>query len=192
MLVREITEDGFYRIGSELSDRAVATIFPLGNDYANGSILMTALLEEGSSPASGYGIIFRYVDDDNYNVFAIDGLGRYSIWVRSEGRWRELRGESESWTSNDIIMPIGELNTLIVEINDNQLTGYINGEIITVVLDNTIENGQIGIYVASPPQGRASILVDTYQVTETNFPFADSMTGNDDLTSPQIEIEQDN
>ncbi|MEQ8677840.1 MAG: serine/threonine-protein kinase [Aggregatilineales bacterium] len=192
MLVREVTDDGFYRIDSELSDRAVATIFPLGNDYSNGSILMTALLEEGSSPASGYGIIFRYIDDDNYNVFAVDGLGRYSIWVRTEGQWRELRGESESWTSNDAVMPLGQLNTLIVEVDDNQLIGYLNGETITTVFDDTIEVGQIGIYVASPPQGRASILVDTYQVTNTRFPLADSMTGNDDPTVPQIDVEQDN
>lgn len=192
MLVREITDDGFYRIDSELSDRAVATIFPLGNDYTNGSILMTALLEESSSPASGYGIIFRYIDDDNYNVFAVDGLGRFSIWVRSEGVWHELRDAGESWSPNDIVMPLGQLNTLIVEVNDNQLIGYINGEMVTTVTDDTIASGQIGIYVASPPQGRASILVDTYQASETRFPLADSMTGSDDATAPQIEIEQDN
>ncbi len=192
MLVREITDDGFYRIDSELSDRAVATIFPLGNDYTNGSILMTALLEEDSSPASGYGIIFRYIDDDNYNVFAVDGLGRFSIWVRSEGVWHELRDAGESWSPNNIVMPLGQLNTLIVEVNDNQLIGYINGEMVTTVTDDTIASGQIGIYVASPPQGRASILVDTYQASETRFPLADSMTGNDDPTTPQIEIEQDN
>ncbi|MBC7871635.1 MAG: serine/threonine protein kinase, partial [Chitinophagaceae bacterium] len=126
-LIREVTPDGFYRIRSQMADRAVATIFLQAGNYDDLAIQITAQLDSQSAAASGYGIIFNYVDNDNYNVFAVDGLGRFSIWVRETGQWRELRGESEQWTPNPAINPAGEMNTLTVSVMGNQLTGMVNG-----------------------------------------------------------------
>lgn len=178
MLVREITEDGFYRIDSDFSARAIATVFGVSSAYTDISIEMTALLDEDSSTTSGYGIVFRYVDDENYNVFAVDGMGRYSIWVREDGIWRELRDEGENWTSDQVVMEIGTLNTLTLEIAGNAFYGYVNGELVTTVMDDTIATGDIGIYLASPENGNATVLVDHYQVMEGTISSADSMTGD--------------
>ncbi|MBC7870237.1 MAG: hypothetical protein H7Y09_05310, partial [Chitinophagaceae bacterium] len=177
-LIREVTPDGFYRIRSQMADRAVATIFLQSGNYDDLAIQISAQLDSQSAAASGYGIIFNYVDNDNYNVFAVDGLGRFSIWVREAGQWRELRGESEQWTLNPAINPAGEMNTLTVSVMGNQLTGMVNGETVTTVMDTTLEKGGIGIYIATPPDGSADVLIDMVQTMNTLPSLSDSMTGN--------------
>jgi hypothetical protein len=181
MISRRITSDGLYRIDSEMEGRAVATIFEEGSEYHDFTLEMTGLLDESSSPTSGYGIIFRYVDDENYNVFAVDGLGRFSIWVREAGTWRELRGEADNWTLDDTVLPIGEMNTLTVEVTGSQIYGYVNGTRVASVMDDTIPTGGIGIYLASPQNGRTGVVVDTFEVTESEISSADSMTGDEPM-----------
>lgn len=181
---REINGDGFYRISSELSDTAVATPFEDTSNYDDISMQMRVLLEDSSSPASGYGLIFRYQDEDNYNVFAVDGLGRFSLWVRENGRWRELRETEQNWTENPAVQSLGAgMNLLSLEVSGNEIRAFVNGVWVANVMDDTFKDGGIGIYLASPPGGQTSILVDMYQVMETSLILGESMTGDVDGTS---------
>jgi hypothetical protein len=175
---REITADGGYLFRNERLDRALTTIFEPSYTFENVSITMTVTLREDSSTTSGYGIVFRYMDDNNFNVFAIDGSGRYSIWVREDGQWRELRGASEDWTPDDVINPIGSPNTLSIDVVGDHLTGYVNGHEVTAVLDDTIVSGAVGIYLASTPGGTASMIADTFAALEPS-PVIESMTGDE-------------
>lgn len=177
---REITPEGNYSIQSRLSSRAVATIFDASPVYEDVTIQMTAALQPGSASTGAYGIIFRYIDDNNYNVFAVDGLGRFSIWTREQGTWRELRQERETWTSNPIIGLAGEPNNLFIQVQGNELIGFVNGEIVTMVEDDTLDSGRVGIYIATPDQGSTHVLVDTYMTIESTLSLADSMTGDED------------
>ncbi|NJL57509.1 hypothetical protein HC928_22045 [bacterium] len=140
---------------------------------------MLAVLEEGSSPASGYGLVFRYQDNDNYNVFAVDGLGRFSIWVRANGVWRELRDAGETWTPSAAVNPITQMNLLAIEIVGNTFNAFVNGVPVASVTDDTHASGMVGIYIASPPNGSTQIAVDMYQVVDSMLSLADSMTGSD-------------
>jgi hypothetical protein len=178
-LTRSVTPEGFYQIQSNLSAQAAATIFQEQGTYADVVIQMTAQLQPGSSGPSAYGIIFNHVDNRNYNVFAVDGLGRFSIWVRQDGVWRELRGADSEWTPTDAANGLGEMNTLTVSITGDQFTGMVNGETVTTVEDSTMAAGQIGIYVATPRNGSADVLIDQFQVMESLPELADSMTGDD-------------
>lgn len=172
LIVRRITEDGFYRIENNLPGRAITSLFDPSFTYRNVSILMEALLTEESAPASGYGIVFRYIDEDNYNVIAVDGLGRYSIWVRQDGVWRELREADENWTPDERINPIGERNRITLDIFDNRFIGYVNGVQVLDASDDTQPSGAVGVYVASTPDGVATVLVDVFSVQT----FTPSMT----------------
>ncbi len=174
---REITPDGYYRIASTLSGRAIATIFEPGNDYTDHIIRVQGRLEDDSAATSAYGIIFRYVDNDNYNVFAVDGMGRYSIWVRSDGQWIELRDAETEWTSHPEVNAIGEDNILQIEIMGNTLIGSVNGVMVTSVMDDTLLTGGVGVYVASPPTGTINARLNMYGVMESLESITDSMTG---------------
>lgn len=177
LILRGFTDLG-YEISTEQANRAFATVFRIASDYDDHTITINARLTEDSAVSSGYGIIFRYLDEDNYNVFAIDGLGRYSIWTRENGQWHELRDVGDSWTSHPAINGIGEENVISVEIIGNEFVGMVNGEIVTTVRDSTLPNGNVGIYMATPPSGTAHSIISNYAVDEIPENTVESMTGN--------------
>ncbi len=165
-LTREFTPDGFYRMHNLRAGTAETSIFPSAAPYGSMSIDMVGRLELSSQPASAYGIVFRYQDEDNYNVFAVDGMGRYSIWVRSEGEWIELRQQDEKWTPNTVIQPVGKSNILSVTVLSNVLIGYVNNRQMVRVTDDTFKDGRIGMYFATD-DGEATVSVDSYRVYST-------------------------
>lgn len=169
--------DGQFSITSQMPSRATTTLFSEDYTYKTSTIVMNATLDEESSPASGYGIIFRYQDPNNYYVFAVDGQQRYSIWIRENGEWYELRSftreddewvstgnELDLWTYHEAINPIAESNTLSVDIASNRFIGLVNGVQVTNIREETFEEGAVGIYLASSDTGIAKILVDNYQI----------------------------
>ncbi|MCU0480863.1 MAG: protein kinase [Anaerolineae bacterium] len=180
-LIRQITPQG-YQITNNRTRQAVATVFNTSIPYDNFIIRLSGQLNPDSAPASGYGIVFRYVDENNYNVFAVDGLGRYSIWVRQNGEWIELRATGENWTPDEAIMPIGQPNNLEIEVFENNLVGYVNGMQVVMVTDDSISAGGIGIYVASTSESQTDVTVMSYGVMEASSSMTDSMTGVESMT----------
>lgn len=175
-VIRQISAEGYYEVRNLRPGTAITTVFDPSYIYDKASISMSARLEEISAPASGYGIVFRYQDEDHYNVFAVDGMGRFSIWVREAGVWRELRGLEEKWTPDPSIHPLGEENDLNIDILGDTLKGYVNGQEVVSVTDSTLSAGSVGIYLATTSRETAALQVDSYQVTEA-VSSADSMTG---------------
>jgi len=168
-LTRSFT-DGRYQIRNMQPQTAVSTTFGTTYQYTNFAIKMVARLETDSKPASGYGIVFRYKDEDNYNVFAVDGEGRYSIWVRLEGQWQELRNDADgSWTPDDSINKIGSDNELLLSVLVNRFTGYVNGKQVVQVTDASLPKGGVGIYLATAntDDGEATVSVDSYAVASS-------------------------
>ncbi|NWF69565.1 MAG: protein kinase [Chloroflexi bacterium] len=161
---RMLTPDGFLRFVNHIAGAAMTTILDAEYNYDFVSITLIATLDAASPPTSGYGIVFRYQDNDHYNVFAVDGRGRYSIWVRDDGQWTELRRSSGGdWTPNDAVLPIGSPNRLTIRVQGNLLTGQVNGTQVAQVTDSTLEPGRIGIYLATPENAsEAVLLVDAY------------------------------
>jgi hypothetical protein len=132
-----------------------------GDSYDNILVYLDGLLDGSSAPASAFGIVFRYQDPDNYNVFAIDGVGRFSIWAREGGEWRELRNAPDGpWTPDEAVRTIGQPNVLTLEVRGNQFTGYVFGP------------GRVGLYVGSD-DGASTALIEEYRVRDVTA----SMTG---------------
>lgn len=134
-------------------------------------VITTEQQLESSSPSNaGYGVVFHYVDENNYGVFAIDGAGRYSIWFLENREWRELRNAGQNWSGNRAINPIGQVNELRLEIIGATLTGYVNGEQVTEVTDDFLTSGGVGLYLATPPLDDPTSILDVirYEVNVIN------------------------
>lgn len=174
-LRRTFTDDGDYLIVNEQAGTASSTLLNMAHMYRNVTISLEGVLEEQSASNSAYGIIFNYQDDDNYNVFAVDGVGRYSIWVREAGTWRELRRGGENWSPNEAIRPKGEPNMLTIRTYFGTFQGIVNDTVVVEVADMTFREGRIGIYVATPRQGIASVRVNRY-MTQRATSIIPSMT----------------
>jgi serine/threonine protein kinase len=176
----EFTQDNAYLFENRRISRAVTSIVP-GN-YADATLSIEAALQPESDAASGYGIVFRYQNEDNYYVFAVDGLGRYSIWIRSGGVWRELREEEEQWIPNDRIAPLGEANKLTVDVIGNRFLGYVNSVLIVDVTDDTLSSGAAGVYLATTnaEDALAAVKVTHFSVRDIAEAMTTSMTGSED------------
>jgi hypothetical protein len=172
-LTRQFTPDGRYQMHNLRAGTAETSIYGAETVYRNMALGLTGRLEETSDRASAYGIVFRYLDEDNYNVFAVDGEGRYSIWVRVDGIWEELRNEAEAWTPHEAIHPIGEDNRLVLTVLANFITGYVNDQQVVRVTDSTLDAGRIGVYFATD-SGEATVSVDSYEV----YASVESMTSS--------------
>lgn len=166
-------------IRSNQSRVATTTLFEPEYTYADASISMQATLLAESASASGYGIIFRYEDGDNYYVFAVDGEGRYSLWRRFPGRWQELRNADEQWTPDSAVNASGEANHLRIEFDGALLSGYVNNQLVVQLEDNSLRNGAVGIYVASTRDANTTVTVERYEVAM----LSTSMTDEDDSTN---------
>lgn len=169
-LLQEMPGDGYYYLRSEQSSTASTAIFNPDYVYTSVSISMTGQLDPGSNPAGAYGIAFRYTDQEHYNVFAVDGMGRYSVWVRRQGAWTELRGAAENWTADPAVRPIGEANRLMLDVFGTNITGYVNGVRLFSVTDDTYVRGNVGVYLATHDNGVTEVHVDQYQTYPASPP----------------------
>lgn len=166
------------RITNSEASTAINTLLDPAYIYENAVIEMdVALLPESADAASGFGIVFRYQDPANYNVFAVDGEGRYSIWTREDAEWRELRAADENWTLDSAINPIGEVNSLRLSIWNETLIGYVNDEVVVMIEDDTFFAGGVGVYLATTRRGEAMITVDRFAVAAAE-PVTESMTAD--------------
>ena len=173
-------QDDLYVLSNSSPSVAMTSLVNPEYTYDNVNITLTGRLRESSAnPSSGYGIVFRYQDADNYNVFAVDGERRYSIWVREDGEWLELRAGDDDWSFAPTVNPIGELNTLNLNVYNNTLTAYVNGVRVVELMDDTLGEGAIGVYMATTRDGEATVDIDRYAVSE-GMDLDSSMTGESD------------
>jgi serine/threonine protein kinase len=165
-ITRELTDTSEYVVTNSIRNLVATSI--VGDFYYTEDISIVAdmRLAEMSEDISGYGLVFHYVDESNYGVFAIDGVGRYSIWYLEDGRWRELRNLSDRWTESSAINLIGSDNRLRLDIRGSTLTGMVNGEEVVQIEDDSLSEGGVGLYLANPNRegAVATLVLDMYEV----------------------------
>jgi serine/threonine protein kinase len=166
-------ENGAYRIRHMLPAAAVTTIYFPTMSFGAPSIYTYAAdftLTADNPPDTATGIVFRFRDDDNYYVFAVNGMGQISLWSRFNGEWHELRALSSEWTDTTAAKPLGEVNHLRVVDEVDTLRCYVNDALmIELSSEPKITRGAIGIYLASSTspvanEPFAEVVVDNYSV----------------------------
>jgi serine/threonine protein kinase len=163
--------DGTYMLQSRAPAQAHTAVYsPEYYQYSALIIETNAILSEDSQSDSGYGIVFRYLDENNYYVFAINGRQQVSVWLRENGIWYELRNEPDDWTFNEAVAPAGEANALSILAVGDHISGFVNGTRVVDVFDNTIPQGGVGFYIATTVRNVDEILthVDFENFTVTN------------------------
>jgi serine/threonine protein kinase len=181
-MVSRMIVDGKYELNNIMADTASVTLFNPMHIYQNVRITMDAKLLDNSAENSGYGVIFRYQDNDNYNVFAVDGASRFSLWTRENGQWRELRDAESNWSESRVIQPIGRSNIITLNVYEDSISGYVNGTRLVFMTDTTFSEGAVGIYMATPSDGQANVSVETYTISQADNPVQ-SMTADSQAES---------
>jgi hypothetical protein len=119
---------------------------------------------EGVEPEDAKaGLVFWFVDDNNFYVFEYSPNGKASVWRRQRGRWlkqvdwQDVEGAKEG---DDAV------NDLRVVTRGDRATLYFNGEEFAEFDGVPPNDGQqIGIFVASPESGAARFAFDNLRVT---------------------------
>ncbi len=180
-------ENGQYRIHNTEPGLAITSLYdPQEFIYDDVTISMDGqILETSANDSTAFGIVFRYQDEDNYYVFGVDGEGSYSIWVRENGQWCELRNScndgdaTSNWETDGAINLIGEINYLRLTISGNQITAYVNDEMLFMMEDSTFSSGGVGIYMATTRFGEGEVVINSYSTGEISS-GSDSMTDDTD------------
>ncbi len=139
--------DGTYEIELRTTSQAVSATAHAGGHYTDVQFSSDATLADGQ-PESGYGLMFRRVDERNYYVFAVNGLGQWSVWALENGAWRELRGGPQQWTDHEAIRR-HDTNRLSVRAVGDAITVAVNDVELGTLNDDTFAEGYVGYYAAS-------------------------------------------
>jgi len=119
---------------------------------------------EGVEPEDAKaGLIFWYVDENNFYAFQYAPNGKASVWRRQRGRWLEQVDWQDVEGANQ--GDDGE-NELRVVTRGDRVTLYVNEEEFAEfdgVPPN--EGQQIGVFAASPESGTARFAFDDLKVT---------------------------
>ncbi|MGB1250582.1 MAG: hypothetical protein ACPG8W_08235 [Candidatus Promineifilaceae bacterium] len=117
---------------------------------------------------NAYGVICRYLDDENFYIFLISGDGYYAIGKYQTGisQIQYLTGAApDHYIQSDVISQGATLNQLRVRCVGNRLSMYANGTLLTEVEDSTFTSGDIGVAAGVFDAGRLVVEFDNVQVT---------------------------
>lgn len=123
-------------------------------------------------PASGsqdghFGVLCRYVDVDNFYYFSISADGYYAIFRRVDGGGLEvLTGDGSGMIPSPAIRTGGQTNRILAVCDEDDLSLYVNGELLEAVTDDTHARGDVGLGAGSGLEGDVRIQFDNFIVTK--------------------------
>jgi hypothetical protein len=110
------------------------------------------------------GLLFWYVDINNFYVFELAPNGKASAWRRQRGRWLVQVAWQEAKGANQ---GDGAINELRVTTIGSQATFFVNGTQFKELTGSPPDNGQqVGIFAVSPAKGAATFAFDNFKVTK--------------------------
>lgn len=109
------------------------------------------------------GLVFWYVDENNFYVFEYAPNGKASVWRRQRGRWLE---QVEWRVAEGAEQGDRGTNELRVVTRGDRATLYFGGaEFAEFDGVQPAEGQQVGVFVASPESGTARFAFDNFKVT---------------------------
>lgn len=116
---------------------------------------------------NAYGVICRYVDQENFYVFLISGDGFYAIGKYESGQPQiEYLSGNGSYAYSDAINQGQATNDIQARCEGNELELTVNGLPLATVTDNSFDSGDIGLGASTLDPGTAIIRFDNVRVEE--------------------------
>ena len=136
-----------------------------GERFEDVSVEVDAYLASGSQDGH-FGVICRHVDVDNFYYFAISADGYYAIFRRVDGGDLEILTRDGSGMAPSPAIRTGEqTNHILALCQGDELSLYVNGQLLEKVSDDTHTRGDVGIGAGSGPEGNVRVRFDDFTVT---------------------------
>ncbi|MDQ5844903.1 MAG: hypothetical protein M3539_06355 [Acidobacteriota bacterium] len=148
-------ENAEYRMRSKKESYLV--MYAPSNDYntTDATVRVTARSVDGTSPASGYGLIIHGEKSaagqlEDYALLIYTGPEpKYEIIKHKNGNQTAV----VPWTSSRVIRTGSNPNQLEIRANSAQLTFYINGQYVDRITDTeNFRHGLAGLYTSDTPE----------------------------------------
>ena len=129
------------------------------------------ILEVDAYPAPGssdghFGALCRYADEGNFYYFAITADGYYAIFRRENGGNLDvLTGDSTGMVYSPAIRTDGQINRIKVTCQGDELSLYVNSELVDGVTDDAHSRGGVGLGAGSGSMGDVRIQFDDFVAT---------------------------
>lgn len=128
-----------------------------------------------------FGVIFRYIDAQNFYLFAGSHDGYYTLQKMVDGEWDDLI----AWTPSGAIQVGADAqNQLALLVEENHFTLLINGDQVATVEDNTFERGYIALAAGSFDEGDVIIAFDDFTLWAIGDLQIDEPIAEAPLSSP--------
>nr|HMN31396.1 hypothetical protein [Caldilineaceae bacterium] len=138
------------------------------------------LAEVAVTHASGpldaeYGLLFHYQDSDNFYLYAVNGMGSYSLWKKVDGEWLSLI----DWTETDALNPDeAATNHLALLVQAAQITLLINDTVIAQATDEASFSGTVGLVAGAFDKPEVEVAFDNFDLW--------ALAGGTELPTPEI------
>lgn len=137
----------------------------------------------GDPAIEEHGVLFHYVDPQNFYFFAVSATGEYSLWRLHENEWQPI----EDWTlTGTLDTTPGATNRLGLLVQGGQFTLLINDQVVVETGDDTFPAGAIGLAVGTFDEVGARAAFDNITIWGIEA-AGDSPTRPDTLLLPTPE-----
>lgn len=135
-----------------------------GERYSDTQIDVDAVLMDG--PANdNFGVICRFVDNENFYAFVISHDGYYGIFKMLDGKM-VLASEDGNLKYSETIRQGGIVNHLQAVCNKANLSLSVNDQMLAEVQDDSFADGQIGLIAGAYELPGVKVLFDNLKVIQ--------------------------
>jgi hypothetical protein len=135
-----------------------------GEKFKDTTIDIDGVLLSGSSN-DAYGAICRFQDNDHFYGFLVTHDGYYGIFKMQDGKL-VLADPVGGLKYSDAIRQGGVVNHIQTVCQGNTLQLSVNGELLSIIQDDSYAQGQVGVIAAAYADPGEELFFDNLKVTQ--------------------------
>jgi len=132
-----------------------------GQSFSDVSVEVDAVKSSGPEN-NGFGVVCRFVDNDNFYYFMVSSDGYQVIGKYQNGENQYL--SAEQMQSTDAINPGTAINHVRGDCQGSTLTLYANGQQLSSVSDTSFTSGDVGLIVGTFDEPNVGVAFDNFVV----------------------------
>ena len=153
LVMRVVDTDSVYRVWPGISLSNVDIIFDAG-------------IQEGTQSNVSYGVACRYVNNENYYSFVVDGDGYYTLKRKINGTLEDII----DWTQASALkVGVGQTNRIRVVCSGSTLELYANDQLLISSQDTNLTAGGFALQAGRFAKDDQSVSV-TFDNVEVKYP----------------------
>jgi hypothetical protein len=132
--------------------------------YSDTRIDVDAVLLDG--PVNdNFGVICRFVDNENFYGFLVTHDGYYGIFKMLNGQMM-MTSETTNLDFSDVIRQGGVVNHITAECLGEMLKLTVNDTLLAEIQDGSFTEGQVGLIAGAYENASVKVLFDNFTVTQ--------------------------